>query len=77
MIAKRPQRAAHEVGAQARLHADDAGRQLPERLSKPKAPDLAAEGDLPALAKANDVEDVLADIDADGGQGRDGMLCRG
>lgn len=67
------QRPVDEVGAKACLHADDTRRQLSECLNERQSPDLAAESDLAVRAKANDVEDFLADIDADRGE----RLCGG
>ena len=45
-------------------------RQLLERLDQRQPLDLAAERDLAVSAEADEVEDFLADIDADRGQGR-------
>ena len=79
-MAELAQGAADEVGAEAGLHPDDAGRQLLERLDQRQPLDLAAEGDLAVGAEADEVEDFLADIDADRGKrwcgGVHGLLLR-
>jgi hypothetical protein len=58
---KRP---ADKVGTQARLHADDAGRQLSEGIGKRQPLQLPAKRDLPVTAISDDVEDLLANINS-------------
>jgi len=69
-MAKLAQGAADKMGAQAGFHANHARRQLAERLGDRQPLDLAPEGDLAISAEADDVEDFLADIDADRGKRR-------
>jgi hypothetical protein len=63
-VPQRPQASAHEMRAQTRLQANDAGRNLLEGLHKREPLDLAAKSDLTVRVEANDVKDVLPDIDA-------------
>ena len=58
------------MGAEASLHADNASRQLLERLLERQAADFTSERNLTVSAKADEVKDFLADIDADRGEGR-------
>ena len=74
LVAELAQGAADEMGAEAGLHADDAWRQLLERLGERQPLDLAAERDLAVSAEADEVEDFLADIDADRGKGCNGGI---
>ncbi len=80
LMAELAQSAADEMGAEARFHADDARWQLLERLDQGQSLDLAAERDLAVSAEADEVEDFLADIDADRGKwcngGIHGLLLR-
>ncbi|WP_164829502.1 hypothetical protein [Sinorhizobium meliloti] len=69
IVTELTQCATDEMGAQAGFHADDARRQLPERVGKGQSLDLATERDPPISIEANDVKDVLADVDADRRQG--------
>jgi hypothetical protein len=73
-MTKLPQSPADKVGAEARLHADDAWRQSFEGLNEGKSLDLASKGDLTVGAKADDVENFLANVDADRGQVRCGGI---
>ena len=66
-VAQAAQRAADEMGAQTRLHADDARRKPLEHADQRKSFDLPPQHDLAVCVEADDVEDVLPDIDADGG----------
>jgi hypothetical protein len=59
------------------FHADDTGRQLLESLDERQPLDLAAERDLAIGSEADDVEDFLADINADRGQCRRGRGVHG
>lgn len=62
------QHAADEMRTQARFQADDATRQLLECRRQSQPSDLASQ-DNPAIArKADDVKNVLTDVDADDGQ---------
>ena len=73
LVTQLTQRPADKVGAEARLHADHARRQPFKGLQERQALDLATKSNLAVRAKTNNVEDFLADIDADRGQG----LCGG
>jgi len=79
-VAELAQGAADEVRTGARFHADDTRWQVLERLDQRQTLDLAAERDLAVSAEANEVEDFLADIDADRGKrcngGIHGLLLR-
>jgi hypothetical protein len=69
LMTKLAQYPANKVSIRAGFHTDNARRQgLNERQSL----DLATESNFAIRAKANDVEDVFPDVDADRGQG-----CRG
>ena len=67
------QRAADEVGAEACLEPDDARRQLGELGLEGKAFELLAQDDLALRIETDDVEDILADIDTNGGKGLCGL----
>ena len=62
------ERSGDEMRAETRLHPDDASRQLLKCLDQRQSLDLPAEGDLASMIKADKVENVLADIDADDAQ---------
>src|SRR5208337_468816 len=66
-MAKRDQPAAQMMRANAGLHADQAGRQISEAVLKLAARKLGPQDDDAALVEANQVKDILADIDADDG----------
>jgi hypothetical protein len=53
--------------ANAGLHADQAGRQIGKAVLKLAARKLCLQNDDAAPVEANQVEDILADIDADDG----------
>lgn len=80
LMAELAQSTADEVRTQAGFHPDDARWQLLERLDQRQPLDLTAECDLAVSAEANEVEDFLADIDADRGKwcngGIHGLLLR-
>jgi hypothetical protein len=57
------------MGAEASFHTYDAGRQLSECLNKRQALDLPPEGNMSIRAEANDVKDLLANVDANGSEG--------
>lgn len=78
LMAKLPQSTADKVHAETSLHADDAGRQSLEDLKERQSLDLATESDLAVSAETDDMEDFLADVDADRGQrcGGHGLLLR-
>src|SRR5260221_10616765 len=66
-----------KMRAQAGFHANDARRQLLERVFETQAPDLPAEGDLPIDRQSYDVKNLLADVDTDDRLcGRVGLLPR-
>ena len=69
---KRDQLPAQMVRASAGLHADQAGRKIRKAVLKLTARELRLEDDGAAFIEADQVENVLADIDAD-----DGNLCAG
>jgi len=69
LVTQLTQRPADKVSAEARLHANDARRQPSKGLNERQSLDLATKSDLAVVAKTNDVEDFLADLDADRGQG--------
>jgi hypothetical protein len=50
--------------AQASFHANDARRQLLERVFETQSPDLPAEGELPINTQSDDMKNLLADVDA-------------
>jgi hypothetical protein len=56
------------MGAEAGLHAHDAPRPLLEHLRQGETPDLQAQHALGGFVEANEVEGVLADVDADHGE---------
>ena len=72
IVPKRDQLPAHMVRASAGLHADQAGRKISKAVLKLTARELRLEDDSAAFIEADQVENVLADIDAD-----DGNLCAG
>jgi hypothetical protein len=51
--------------AQAGVHANDARWQLLEHIFEAQPPDLPAKGDCPISAQANEVKNLLADVDTD------------
>ncbi len=57
--------AADKMCAQAGLHTDDTRGKLRELLFQRETLDLFVQSHLPIAVKTNDVEDLLADIDAD------------
>src|SRR5579871_6632292 len=63
LVTQSPQRPADKVGAEARLHADDARRQPSECLNERHPLDLTTKSNLAVRAKANDVEDFLAYVE--------------
>src|SRR5262249_35658576 len=69
LVTQLTQRPADKVGAKARFHADHARRQPPECLNQRQSLDLATESNLAVGAKTDNVEDFLADVDANRGQG--------
>src|SRR6516164_2799415 len=63
-----PQRAEHpadEVRAQTGFHADDARRQLLERVFETQSSDFPPESNLPVDAQPDNVKNLLADVDTD------------
>ncbi|WP_247511851.1 hypothetical protein, partial [Bradyrhizobium sp. 157] len=68
LVTQLTQRPTDKMGAEARLHADDARRQLFKDRNERQPLDLTTKSNLAVRAKANDVEDVLADIDANRGK---------
>jgi hypothetical protein len=62
---------------QARLHADNAGRDLLESLSEGEPLDLLAQNVFPLASKTDQVKDILPDIDADRGKGGYCCFCFG
>ncbi len=67
---KRP---ADKMRAEGSFHADDARRQLLERVSQTQSPDLLPEGNLRVGAEPDKVRYVLTDVDADN---RERRRCR-
>jgi len=67
IMAKRHQPAAQMVRANAGLNADQAGRQISKAVLKLAARNLVLQDDGAALVEADQVKDILADIDADNG----------
>ena len=63
-MAQLPQRPTDKMRAEASLHADDARRQLPECLDKRQALDLPTEGNTSIRAEADNVKNLLANVDA-------------
>jgi len=51
--------------AQAGFHANDARWQLLKHIFEAQPPDLPAKGDGPIDAQANEVKNLLADVDTD------------
>src|SRR5262249_24578999 len=78
LVPQLAQGTADKVGAEACFHADNAGRQSSECLHERQSLDLATESNLAVSTKTNDVEDLLANVDADRGQGwgGHGLLLR-
>ena len=74
-MSERPQRSANEMCAEAGLHAHDTRRQLFERLGKGQPLDFAAQRNLPVGVKADDMENILSDVEANRCQGGSGVLC--
>src|SRR5206468_86862 len=72
-VSEPAQRAADEVGAEACLEPDDARRQLGELALQRQSLELLAQDNLPLRVEADDVENVLADVDADGREGLRGL----
>jgi hypothetical protein len=65
LVTQLAQRPADKVGAETRFHADDARGEPSECLNERQSLDLTTKSNLAVCAKANDVEDFLADVDAD------------
>jgi hypothetical protein len=65
------------VGAEACFNADNAARQLLELSLKRRALDLAAQDDSALAVKPHQVENFLADIEADRRQRGGLRLCHG
>ncbi len=61
---------ANKVCAEARLHANDARRELFEGLDQRQSLDLPTKSNSAVSAEPNNVENFLANVDADRGQGR-------
>jgi hypothetical protein len=68
---------AQVVGADASLHADEAGRQVGTPGFELPARQLPAQDDGAALIEADEVEGVLADVDAEDGDGVSGLARHG
>ena len=66
-MAKRDQPAAQMMRANAGLHADQAGRQIRKTVLKLATREHGLQDDDAALVEADQVEDILANIDADDG----------
>ena len=66
-MAKKPEPAAKMMRPDASLHADQAGRHIGEACFHLPTRPLLPERDCPTSIQADDVEGVLADIDADHG----------
>jgi hypothetical protein len=77
IVAERLEPPAQVVGADAGLHADEAGRQVGELGLELPARQLPAQDDGAALIKADEVEGVLADVDAEDGDGVCGLARHG
>jgi hypothetical protein len=69
-MTKLPQGPADKVCTPAALHANNAWRQLLEGLDECQPFDLAPKSNSTVSAQTDDVEDFLADVDANRGQGR-------
>ena len=74
-MSERPQRSADEMRAEARFHADDAGRQFLECFGKRQPLDLSTERDLPIGVKADNMKNIFSNVDADRCQDGNGVLC--
>src|SRR4029077_922549 len=59
LVSQCPQRPADEMRAQTSFHADDARRQLLERVRETQSLDLPSEGNLPVDAEPDDVKNLL------------------
>jgi hypothetical protein len=68
LMTKLTQCPADKMSAQAGFHADNARRQPTEGLNKRQSLDLATKRYLAVSAETDDVEDFLADVNADRGQ---------
>jgi hypothetical protein len=64
-MSERPQHPANEMRAEAGFHTDHARRQFLERVGERQSLDFATERDLPIGIKADDMKNILSDIDAD------------
>jgi hypothetical protein len=67
IMAKSLELPADVVGARTGLHADQAGRDVRKPLSELSAGELDPQHDGPALILAHEMEGVLAQINAEGG----------
>jgi len=74
-MSERPQHPANEMRAEAGFHTDHARRQFLERVGERQSLDFATERDLPIGIKADDMKNILSDIDADRCQDGSGVLC--
>jgi hypothetical protein len=70
IVAQCEKLAAEMMGADARLHPDQAGGHIGEALLHLAAGELLAQDNGPAGIQADQVEAVLADVDPKGGNGR-------
>src|SRR5205823_13043578 len=77
VVAERLQLAAQVMGADAGLHADEAGWHVGEPGFELPARQLLAQHDGAPLVEANEMEDVLADVDAEHGNGAFGLARHG
>jgi hypothetical protein len=77
IVAGRLEPPARAVGADTGLHADQAGRQVGEPGLELPARQLPAQDDGAALIEADEVEGVLADVDAEDGDGVGGPARHG
>jgi hypothetical protein len=68
-VTKSPKRPADKVRTQASFHANDTAGQLLERFFKSQSPDHFAKSDLAVSTKADEMKDILADVDTDHCQG--------
>jgi hypothetical protein len=66
-MAELAQTARNKVRAEAGFHPDDARRQRLECVDQRQPLNLAVERDLASAVEADEVEDILADVDADDG----------
>ena len=62
------QRPADEMGAEARLHSDNATREMIERRGQGQPLDLLAQDQLTGSVKPNQMESLFADVDPDHGE---------